>query len=152
MLIGCGKWSRATEALSRCDYDRARHPGLLAMECLNQACAELGSRRYRESLSLFAESRAICESLKRWHDAARVTLYTVEAHVGLNDRLLAIRSCTEALGAFQKAGCDHKTEEALTRLGELLTSATVDLAAVTACVRELALKHGGYLPLPSAQA
>jgi tetratricopeptide (TPR) repeat protein len=146
-FIGLSRWDEAAATLARCDYDRNEHRGLLAPEHFALACIALGRGRPHDALPLFAKAITLCEELDRWLDVALAMLYTVEAYSAVNDRILAIESCTEALKNFRIAGCDHKTEESLARLGELLKPLAVDLTAVVGYVRRLALRHGGHLPV-----
>ena len=46
---GLGDWAEAAKALARCDYDRAKHRGLLAMEKVNHACLALGRDQPHEA-------------------------------------------------------------------------------------------------------
>jgi hypothetical protein len=147
---GLGLWDEAASALIRCDYDRDAHPFVLTGERMNQSCCSLGQGEPREALSIFAEVQAACREQNRWLDFAVVALYSVESHVLLEQRLQAIESCNQAIRVFQKLGCDSKTEEAMDRLSKLLEPLIVDAYAVRACVREIARRHGGCLPLPAA--
>lgn len=145
---GLGEWDCAAGALARCAYDRPEHRGLWAAELHNKACQELGRGRPRESVPLFVEAKALYALLNRWLEVGVLEIYCVEAYVAAEERFRAIESCAEAVDIFRRAGCDGKTQEALAQLSQLLEPVKVDLAAVIACVRNLARRHGGCLPVP----
>ncbi len=146
---GLAEWDRAAEALAQCEYDQVQHRWILAAELVNKACLELGRGRPHEALSAFGEAKALCVASQRWLEVGLVEIYSVEAHVAVDDRFRAIENCTEALRIFRKAGCDSKTQEGLARLSQLLEPVTIDVTAVVTCVRQLARWHGGCLPMPA---
>jgi len=143
-----GRWDRAELALSQCRFDREAHPGFAAAEVFTRACLMLGAGRSGQALRGFAEAKGRFEQLHRPRPAALAVAYSVEANTQLGDRTGAIESAATALRFFEAAGCTRDTLEALGKLRALLEPAEVDLKAVTALVRRLCRKHGGWLPEP----
>ncbi len=142
-----GDTSCAREELTRCRYDRDRHPAVVASEINTRGCIAQVEKRPREAVGLFAEAQRRFEALDQLCDAALAASHSVEGYYSLGEEAEAI-TCSEAAARFfEAAGCPLDTLEAVGRLQALLRSGASS-RAVSVGVRRLARRHGGWLPDP----
>lgn len=145
-----GDREKAERALSRCRFERSEHRGLAATEVMTRACLALLGGPMSDAVGLFADARERFQELNIPSSAALAASYSVEAYARLGQVSRAIETAVAALSFFQAAGCTEEAFEALGRLRSLLEAEVIDAAAVTAKVRSLARRYGGWLPEPGS--
>lgn len=138
------RFEEALASIDGCHYDRSLHGTIFATETFCRACLALEDSRPREALHRFEDAQERFERLHRFEAAALSASYSIEALTRLEERPRAIQRAAVALKFFQACGSGPKTLAALGRLQELLQSA--DTGQVTAFIRALARRHGGWLP------
>jgi tetratricopeptide (TPR) repeat protein len=143
-----GELTAARETLESCDFDRTALPALAALEEFHWACLHLAHGRASQALALFVGLRTTFEKLKQPLQVALVTLYSVDALVGVGRRDEAMVATGQAARYLKDAGFGHDEQRALAKLRELLTPEVVDATAVSVAVRELARRCAGWVPAP----
>jgi len=141
---GLKRWNEALASIDGCQYDRSVYGTIFATESFSRACLDLENSRPREALRRFEDAQEHFERFHRFEAAALCAAYSIEALTRLDERPRAIERAAVALKFFQACGSGQKTIAALGQLQELLISA--DTGKVTAFVRALARRHGGWLP------
>jgi AraC-like DNA-binding protein/tetratricopeptide (TPR) repeat protein len=131
------RFEEAEEALGRCDYERASQPAVHAEELLQRGAAALGQDDLGTALRDFGDARQLAEDARQWRDAGVAALYSLEIHVRRGDRVLFPASMSEAMKAFEAAGHDARTREALEHLALLVETDEPDDDAIVEGVRRL---------------
>jgi hypothetical protein len=93
----------------------------------------------------FSDAQRRFERLAQWLFSALCATYSVEAYVLLGDRRQAADAATSAARFFKAAGCTLDTLGSVARLQDLLLGEATT-KGVARDVRELAGRHGGWLP------
>lgn len=143
-----GKWAKAESALEQCRLAEDAGGSIAAAKTFTHACLELLRGRAQVSLRLFAEAKECFEKLNRPLDYALAASYSVEAHARLGDWAGAVENASAALGFFQTAGCSQDAIDALRKLQYLMRAKVIDVTSVTANVRCVTRRLGGWLPEP----
>jgi len=132
-----GLAERAQAEISRCDFDRDRYPGMMAVEIVTRGYIAQVDGRHREALALTAEAQRRFEELRQYRDAALAASQAVASHYALGERAEALSCWAAAARLFEAAGCNHDLLEAMKQLQGLLRS-RADVGAVSAGVRRIA--------------
>ncbi len=134
-------------ALNQCEFDPEKDLAIAAAAFYTRGCICLGLRRPREAVRSFATAKDIFEQIHRPLDVALTASYSIEGFVVLKDYAAARTNANTALEFFDAAGCPQDSLEAIVRVQALLETERVDASMVAARVRQLAKRHGGWLPV-----